>query len=50
VERDLERGEYGKLLNSIEKKFVCSVCRKTFDTDGEVMEHFVDEHELSDLD
>jgi DNA-directed RNA polymerase subunit RPC12/RpoP len=44
VGRELQKGELGKLLNAIEKKYKCPACPALLDSDKEARDHFVDEH------
>lgn len=47
-----EKGEYGEVLNRIQKKFSCPVfpnCRSMFDSEKEALQHFLDEHDYSEL-
>lgn len=50
VGRDFEEGEFGKVLRSLEKKFVCSICGKACDSEQEAVEKFLENHDLEDLD
>jgi len=49
VERELEKGEFGKILRSFKKKFVCSICGKAWDSEQEAVENFRENHDLEDL-
>lgn len=49
MERDLEEGEYGKVVKAVERKHICPVCRKAFDSQGETVEHFFEDHSVDDL-
>jgi hypothetical protein len=47
-----EEGEYGDIVNGIQRKFTCPVfpdCRSMFDDEREALRHFLDEHNYSDL-
>jgi len=47
-----EQGEYGKILNSIQRKHTCPCfpnCRSMFDKEKEALQHFQDEHDYSEL-
>jgi len=50
MKRKLKPGELGKILEKSETKHVCPACPKTFDSQQEMVEHFVEEHEVTDLD
>jgi hypothetical protein len=50
VGRGFEKGELGKLLKAIEEKFKCPVCPALLDSEREARDHFLDEHDISDLD
>jgi hypothetical protein len=50
VERELEEGEFGKILRSFKKKFVCSICGKAWSSEQEAVEKFLENHDLEDLD
>jgi hypothetical protein len=48
-----EEGEYGDIVNGIQRKFTCPVfpvCRSMFDSEKEAFQHFLDEHDYSELD
>lgn len=47
-----EEGEYGDIVNRIQKKHTCPCfpdCRMMFDKEREALQHFKDEHDYSEL-
>jgi hypothetical protein len=50
VERDLEQGDYGRVVEAIKQKFVCPVCPKAYDSQKEAVEKFFENHDVEDLD
>lgn len=57
VERDLEegefgkeKGEYGKALKAILKKYICPICRTAYDSEDEALDCVVNIHGVEKLD
>lgn len=50
MERELEQGEFGKILRSFEKKYICPICGKAWDSEKEAVEKFQENHDLAELD
>jgi hypothetical protein len=50
VERDLDRGDYGKVVNAIKQKHICPVCNKAYDSQKEAVKKFFENHDVEDLD
>ena len=47
-----EEGEYGDVVNSIQRKHTCPCfpdCRMMFDEEREALQHFIDEHSYSEI-
>jgi len=48
--RKLKQGELGEILKHSQTKHVCPTCPQTFDLQQDMVEHFIEEHDVEILD